>query len=136
MTKSTGNELLSAMQELRSLFPDWCMGQLVAILTQAAGRDRDGAIWDVEDEELLTAARRVNGFRSMSGLRARFTRLVSHAGVEMGKNLRGRQDVPVNRHFIQLPDQEAFEILRAKTHRGVALNRVDVEVTVAVTRAW
>jgi hypothetical protein len=35
------------------------MGQLVANLTQAAGRDREGAIWDVEDDELLAAARRL-----------------------------------------------------------------------------
>ena len=56
---TTGNDLLAAMQELRTLFPDWRMGQLVANLTQAAGRDREGAIWDVEDDELLVAARRL-----------------------------------------------------------------------------
>jgi hypothetical protein len=59
MTTATRDELLSAMQELQTLFPDWRMGQLVANLTQAAGRDREGAIWDVEDEELLAAARRL-----------------------------------------------------------------------------
>jgi hypothetical protein len=59
MTNTAGNELLTALQELRTLFPDWRMGQLVANLTQAAGRDRDGAIWDVEDDELLAAARRL-----------------------------------------------------------------------------
>ena len=59
MTTATGDDLLTAMQELRTLFPDWRMGQLVANLTQAAGRDREGAIWDVEDDELLAAARRL-----------------------------------------------------------------------------
>ena len=56
---TTGDELLAAVRELRTLFPDWRVGQLVANLTQAAGRDREGAIWDVEDEELLAAARRL-----------------------------------------------------------------------------
>ena len=59
MTSTTSDQLLAAMAELRSLFPDWRVGQLVANLTQAAGRDREGAIWDVEDEELLAAARRL-----------------------------------------------------------------------------
>jgi hypothetical protein len=59
MTKTVSDELMAAVGELRSLFPDWRMGQLVANLTQAAGRDREGAIWDVEDEELLAAARRL-----------------------------------------------------------------------------
>ncbi|MBO0697928.1 MAG: hypothetical protein J2P46_06020 [Zavarzinella sp.] len=59
MTNSTGDQLLAAIAELRALFPDWRVGQLVANLTQAAGRDREGAIWDVEDDELLAAARRL-----------------------------------------------------------------------------
>ena len=59
MTSSTSDQLLTAMAELRSLFPDWRIGQLVANLTQAAGRDREGAIWEVEDDELLAAARRL-----------------------------------------------------------------------------
>jgi hypothetical protein len=59
MTTTTSDELLTAMRELCVLFPDWRLGQLVANLTQAAGRDREGAIWDVEDEELLVAARRL-----------------------------------------------------------------------------
>jgi hypothetical protein len=59
MIDTSGDELLTAVQELRSLFPDWRMGQLVANLTQAAGQDRDGAIWDVEDDALLAAARRL-----------------------------------------------------------------------------
>jgi hypothetical protein len=59
MTSTASDQLLAAVAELRSLFPDWRIGQLVANLTQAAGRDTDGAIWDVEDDELLAAARRL-----------------------------------------------------------------------------
>jgi len=47
------------MSELRALFPDWRMGQLVANLVTAAGGTDGGAIWDMEDEQLLAAARRL-----------------------------------------------------------------------------
>ena len=59
MMTATGADLLAAVQELQTLFPDWRFGQLVANLTLAAGRDREGAVWDVEDDELLAAARRL-----------------------------------------------------------------------------
>jgi hypothetical protein len=59
MNASIGDELLEAMSELRTLFPDWRMGQLVANLTGAAGGADASAIWDVEDQELLVAARRL-----------------------------------------------------------------------------
>ncbi|HEV3262904.1 MAG TPA: hypothetical protein VG013_39075 [Gemmataceae bacterium] len=51
------DELLGAVAELRALFPDWRFGQLVANLALAAGRD--GALWEVEDDQLLVAARRL-----------------------------------------------------------------------------
>ncbi len=57
MTHADGNELIEAVAELRALFPDWRFGQLVANLALSAGRD--GAIWDVEDDQLLDAARRL-----------------------------------------------------------------------------
>ena len=56
---TTNDQLLKALAELRTLFPDWRMGQLVANLTQAAGCDADGAIWEIEDDQLLAAARRL-----------------------------------------------------------------------------
>jgi hypothetical protein len=59
MNASVTDELIAAVTELRSLFPDWRLGQLVANLTLAAGCDGDGAVWEVEDEQLLTAARRL-----------------------------------------------------------------------------
>jgi len=42
MNVSEAEELLEAMSELRTLFPDWRMGQLVAnLVTAAAGRISD-----------------------------------------------------------------------------------------------
>ena len=59
MNVSTDEELIGALSELRTLFPDWRMGQLIANLVTAAGGTDAGAIWDVEDEQLLAAARRL-----------------------------------------------------------------------------
>ena len=59
MTNTVGNELCEAIAELRGVFPDWRMGQLIANLALAAGRDGESGIWDVEDEQLLAAARRL-----------------------------------------------------------------------------
>jgi hypothetical protein len=59
MNYSVADELVEAMFELRELFPDWRMGQLVANLVMAAGGTDASAIWDMEDEQLLAAARRL-----------------------------------------------------------------------------
>jgi hypothetical protein len=59
MTSNTRDELLQALSELQSLFPDWRLGQMVANLATAAGTTQPGAIWDIEDEALLLAARRL-----------------------------------------------------------------------------
>ena len=59
MNESAGYELTGALAELRALFPDWRMGQLVASLVTAVGGTDAGSIWDVEDEQLLAAARRL-----------------------------------------------------------------------------
>jgi hypothetical protein len=59
MNVSAAEELIEAMAELRLLFPDWRMGQLVANLATAAGGTDASAIWDIEDEQLLAAARRL-----------------------------------------------------------------------------
>lgn len=59
MNVSASEELIDALSELRRLFPDWRMGQLVANLVTAAGGTDASAIWDVEDEQLLAAARRL-----------------------------------------------------------------------------
>lgn len=57
MIATDADELMEAIAELRVLFPDWRIGQLVASIAMAAGQD--GAIWQVEDEVLLVAARRM-----------------------------------------------------------------------------
>ncbi len=59
MSVSVTDELMEALGQLRVLFPDWRMGQLVANLVLAAGGTDDAAIWEVEDEQLLAAARRL-----------------------------------------------------------------------------
>jgi hypothetical protein len=45
--------LLAAIAELSQRYPDWRLGQLIANV--AGWTDQD--IWDVEDEQLLDAAR-------------------------------------------------------------------------------
>jgi hypothetical protein len=57
MIITKNDELVSALSDLRAIFPEWRLGQLIANLALAAGKD--GAIWDVQDEELLAAARRL-----------------------------------------------------------------------------
>jgi len=57
MNASAPDDLIEALTELRSLFPDGRLGQLVANLALAAGQD--GGVWEVEDEQLLEAARRL-----------------------------------------------------------------------------
>ena len=59
MIASHTDEMVDALSELRVLFPDWRMGQLIANLVTAAGGVDVGAIWDMEDEKLLAAARRL-----------------------------------------------------------------------------
>jgi hypothetical protein len=59
MIASHTDEFVDALSELRVLFPDWRMGQLIANLVTAAGGVDAGAIWDMEDEKLLAAARRL-----------------------------------------------------------------------------
>lgn len=56
MNASLSEELLRAIAQIRVIFPDWRMGQLLANLVTAAGTE---SIWDVEDTELLMAARRL-----------------------------------------------------------------------------
>ena len=59
MSVSVAQDLTEAIGELRQLFPDWRLGQLIANLALAAGSTDNAAIWDIEDEQLLGAARRL-----------------------------------------------------------------------------
>lgn len=57
MTSSVRQELLSVLTELSAVCPEMRFGQLIANLsTLARGLSAEG-MWDVEDEELLAAAR-------------------------------------------------------------------------------
>jgi len=53
MSSQQHDQLSSTIAELRTRYPDWRLGQLVANVAGWADRD----IWDVEDEQLLDAAR-------------------------------------------------------------------------------
>jgi hypothetical protein len=59
MSKIASDALVEAVAELRQVFPEWRMGQLVANLASAAGVADAEGIWDVEDDALLTAAQRL-----------------------------------------------------------------------------
>jgi hypothetical protein len=68
---SPNDQLLQAIAELRSLFPEWRLGQLIANLATAAGAADAAAIWDIEDDQLLAAARRlVDRNRARDAVRA------------------------------------------------------------------
>ena len=54
----TRAELLGALGELGRAHPDWRLGQTLSNLAMAAGRLDAGAVWDLEDDEALEAARR------------------------------------------------------------------------------
>ena len=59
MKATVSDELIQAISEVRFLFPDWRMGQLISNLALAAGATDAAAVWDMEDDRLLSAARRL-----------------------------------------------------------------------------
>ena len=59
MTNETRLELLRTLDELGQLMPDVRFGQLIADLSYLARGPANESIWDAEDEELLTAARKL-----------------------------------------------------------------------------
>jgi hypothetical protein len=58
-TEETRAELLEALAELGRAHPNWWLGQTLSNLAMAAGRLESGAVWDLEDDEALEAARRI-----------------------------------------------------------------------------
>ena len=58
MTEQTRRDLLQVLGELSEQCPEVRLGQLIANLGTLAKGPTAEAIWDVEDEELLEAARR------------------------------------------------------------------------------
>ena len=67
MSAPATEELIGALAELRALFPDWRLGQLVANLVMAAGGTEAQAIWEIEDDQLLAAARPVETLVKAAG---------------------------------------------------------------------
>jgi hypothetical protein len=58
MIDPTRKEVLRALEELSETCPEYRFGQMIANLTMLARGDSEGALWDMEDEELLAAARK------------------------------------------------------------------------------
>ena len=58
MTAQVRNDILRTLAELSECCPEGRFGQLVANLSYVAKGPTQEAIWDVEDEELLAAARK------------------------------------------------------------------------------
>jgi hypothetical protein len=56
-TENIRNELLAAFSQLGRLRPEWRLGQTLANLAMTAGRLDPGGVWDLKDEEALTAAK-------------------------------------------------------------------------------
>jgi hypothetical protein len=50
-------ELIDALLQLSRLRPEWRLGQTLANLAMTAGRLDSGGVWDLEDEEALSAAK-------------------------------------------------------------------------------
>jgi hypothetical protein len=58
MTTQVRQEILQVLEELSKCCPEVRFGQLIANLSYLAKGPTNEAIWDVEDEELLVAARK------------------------------------------------------------------------------
>ena len=57
MIPSERHELLRLIEEMGEGYPEFRLGQLIANLTFWARGDQAGAVWNVEDEELMAAVR-------------------------------------------------------------------------------
>lgn len=55
-SEQTRLELLAALTQLGRLRPEWRLGQTLANLAMTAGRLESSGVWDLEDDEALTAA--------------------------------------------------------------------------------
>jgi hypothetical protein len=58
MTSPVRKDILNVLSELGESCPDVRFGQLIANLSYLAKGPSNEAIWDMEDEELLAAARK------------------------------------------------------------------------------
>jgi hypothetical protein len=60
-SQQTRADLLTALDELGRLRPDWRFGQTIANVAMTAGRMDAGGVWDLEDEEALAAVHELIG---------------------------------------------------------------------------
>ena len=58
-SEETRRELLELLAELGRARPSWRLGQMLSNLAMAAGRLDTGGVWEIEDEEAITATRRI-----------------------------------------------------------------------------
>ena len=57
MTRPSDEELLEQLRQMRQLHPEWRFGQMVCNLAFWARGAEASSVWDVEDSELMEAAR-------------------------------------------------------------------------------
>ena len=55
MDPTVSQRIAESLAELRKLYPDWRFGQMVANVAGWAKGPNAEAVWDVEDEEFLSA---------------------------------------------------------------------------------
>ncbi len=58
MIDATRSELLKLIEEMSAACPDYRFGQMVLNLAFLAAEDGDQRLWDLEDRELIAAARK------------------------------------------------------------------------------
>jgi hypothetical protein len=58
MIEPVRREVLRVLEELSATCPEDRFGQMIANLAMLARGDAEGALWDMEDEELVAAARK------------------------------------------------------------------------------
>jgi hypothetical protein len=56
-SEQTRLELLAALSQLGRVRPEWRFGQTPANVAMTAGRMDAGGVWDLEDDEALSAAK-------------------------------------------------------------------------------
>ena len=56
MTREHQERLGRVLAELSELYPDWRLGQIVANVVSWARGPSNASVWDISDEEFLTAA--------------------------------------------------------------------------------
>ncbi|MFO0959546.1 MAG: hypothetical protein U0800_19280 [Isosphaeraceae bacterium] len=57
MIPAERQELLRLIEEMSKGYPEFRLGQLIANLAFWARGDQEGAVWNIEDQELMAAAR-------------------------------------------------------------------------------